>query len=599
MVLGKHCKFLALGLAALATEVATGDTPPGATSSCRVLPGDTNWPTPQDWQDLNKTVGGRLTETVPRESVCHDAPYSHYDAVACAELQKTFDFPTLARWLTSGYYSMDVPGEFMDMSFKNYSCDPFAPRSEPCGLGNHASYVIEVRDAEDVKAALAFVGNHNIRLVVKNTGHDYLGRSTGTGALSLWTHHLKLTEFIPAYASSHYTGPAMKLGAGVQGFEAYAAANATGHRIVSGSCPTVGIAGGYSQGGGHSILSSCHGLGSDNVLEWEVVTVDGRHLVATPDNEHADLYWALSGGGPGNYAIVLSMTARVHRDGIIGGGTLAFNDSRVGNDAFWDAVGAFQELLPDFSDAGGNSFVYGLTSSSFNAWTVTMPGADAESAAALMEPFLDDLSRRDIDYEYRPHSSPNFLEHFDRALGPLPEGIIENSGFMASRMIPRAVLADPAANARVTAALRNISRLPDYSIACQSLRASGRADGEQPQPANAVLPAWRDAELLCLPKGAWDPRAAPSDMARRQAEAVSEVQAVLDAATGPGGGVYMNEVSYLLPDWKTAMYGANYERLLAVKRKYDPESVLYVLHGVGSDAWVEEVDKRLCRAVAS
>lgn len=496
---------------------------------------------------------------------------------------------------------MEVPGEFMDMSIKNYSCDAFAPRSAPCGLGNHASYVIDLPEEEnaavnDVQAALEFVRRRNLRLVVKNTGHDYLGRSTGTGALSLWTHHLKSTEFIPEYASSHYTGPALKLEAGVQGFEAYAVANATGHRIVGGSCPTVGIAGGYSQGGGHSILASRHGLGSDNVLEWEVVTVvDGRHLVATPDNEYADLYWALSGGGPGNYAIVLSMTARIHRDnGIISGGTLAFNDSATGNAAFWDAVGAFQALIPDFAggggSAGGNSIVYGLTASTFNAWTVTIPDTTSENADALMEPLLKELTRRGIDYEYRPHISSNFLEHFDRALGPLPEGVIENSGFMASRMIPRAVVTDPAANARVTAALRNISGLPDYSIACQSISV-----GNQSHPDNAVLPAWRDAALICLPKGSWDPHAPAADMARRQVEAVTEVQNMLDAATGPAGGVYMNEVSYLLPDWQSAMYGDNYDRLLAVKRKYDPESVMYVLDGVGSDAWVEGADKRLCR----
>ncbi|KAK8007850.1 hypothetical protein PG989_001840 [Apiospora arundinis] len=575
----QYRKFLAVGFAALAIALPGS----GSGSSCRVLPGDVDWPKLQDWQDLNKTVDGRLIGVIPRESVCHDAPYNRYDAEACAALQKRFDFPILER--------MEVPGEFMDMSFKNYSCDAFAERSAPCDPGNHASYVIDVRDAEDIKAALEFASSRNIRLVVKNTGHDYLGRSTGAGALSLWTHHLKSTEFIPAYASSYYAGPAMKLGAGVQGFEAYIAANSTGHRIVSGSCPTVGIAGGYSQGGGHSILSSSHGLGSDNVLEWEVVTVDGRHLVATPDNEHADLYWALTGGGPGNYAIVLSMTARVHRDSIVGGGTLAFNDSQVGNDRFWDAVGAFQALLPDFNDNGGNSFVYGLTADSFSAWTVTMPGAGPDESAALMKPFLDDLSQRGIEYQYKPHVSPNFLEHFSRALGPLPEGIIENSGFMASRMIPRAVLTSPEANARVTVALRDISGLPGYSVACQSLSV-GRAD--QPHPANAALPAWRDAALLCLPKGSWDPRAPRGVMAQRQAEAVTAVQAVMDAAS-PGGGVYMNEVSYLLPGWKAAMYGDNYDALLGVKRKYDPESVLYVLDGVGSDAWVEGADKRLCR----
>ncbi|KAK8108439.1 FAD binding domain protein [Apiospora sp. TS-2023a] len=595
MIFSQRHGFLAAGLAALMAELAAGAATPSSTS-CRVLPGDADWPTPQDWQDLNKTVGGRLIESVPRESVCHDAPYNRYDAEACAELQKTFDFPKLAR--------MEIPGEFMDMSIKNYSCDAFAPRSAPCGLGNHASYVIDVSEEADtavksVQAALDFVRRHNIRLVIKNTGHDYLGRSTGTGALSLWTHHLKSTEFIPAYNSSHYKGPALKMGAGVQGFEAYAAANATGHRIVGGSCPTVGISGGYSQSGGHSILASRHGLGSDNVLEWEVVTVsDGQHVIATPDNEHADLYWALSGGGPGNYAIVLSMTARIHRDaGLISGGTLGFNDSAVGNAAFWDAVGAFQALIPGFaeggSSGGGNSIVYGLTASTFNAWTVTIPDTTPEDADSLMKPLLDELTRRGIDYEYSPHISRNFLEHFDRALGPLPEGVIENSGFMASRMIPRAVLVDPASNARVTEALRNISELPDYSIACQSISV-----GHQPHPDNAVLPAWRDAALICLPKGSWDPRAPASDNARRQIEAVTEVQNVMDIATGPAGGVYMNEVSYLLPDWRDAMYGANYDRLLAVKRKYDPESVLYVLDGVGSDGWAQAADKRLCRVAS-
>ncbi|KAK8057879.1 hypothetical protein PG996_011816 [Apiospora saccharicola] len=583
MIFSKHRLFLAAGLAASTAELAAGTATPSPTSSCRVLPGDADWPAPQDWQDLNSTVGGRLIETVPRESVCHDAPYNRYDAEACAELQKTFDFPKLAR--------MEIPGEFMDMSIKNYSCDAFAPRSAPCGLGNHASYVIDVSKEEEaavksVQAALEFVRLHNIRLVVKNTGHDYLGRSTGTGALSLWTHHLKSTEFIPAYNSSHFTGPALKMGAGVQGFEAYAAANATGHRIVGGSCPTVGIAGGYSQGGGHSILASRHGLGSDNVLEWEVVTVsDGQHVIATPDNEHADLYWALSGGGPGNYAIVLSMTARIHRDaGLISGGTLSFNDTQVGTDS---------GLRRGGSSGGGNSIVYGLTASSFNAWTVTIPDTTPEEAEGLMKPLLDELTWRGIDSEYSPHISQNFLEHFDRALGPLPEGVIENSGFMASRMVPRAVLTDPAANARVTEALRNISGLPDYSIACQSISVAN-----QPHPDNAVLPAWRDAALICLPKGSWDPRAPASYNARRQIEAVTEVQNVMDAATGPAGGVYMNEVSYLLPEWRSAMYGANYERLLAVKRKYDPESVLYVLDGVGSDAWVQVAHKRLCRAAS-
>ncbi len=152
--------------------------------------------------------------------------------------------------------------------------------------------------------------------------------------MSLWTHNMKSTQYIPQYNSPWYKGPAIKLGAGVEGFEAYQAANATGHRIVGGGCPTVGIAGGYSQGGGHSLISSEHGMGADNVLEWEVVTIDGRHVVATP-NQNSDLYWALSGGGGGTYGVVISMTSRLHPDGIVGGASVIFNDTKVGNKACW------------------------------------------------------------------------------------------------------------------------------------------------------------------------------------------------------------------------------------------------------------------------
>lgn len=59
-------------------------------------------------------------------------------------------------------------------------------------------------------------------------------------------------------------------------------------------------------------MSSEYGLGADQVLEWEVVTANGDHIVATPSN-NADMYWALSGGGPGTFGVVISMTVRAHR----------------------------------------------------------------------------------------------------------------------------------------------------------------------------------------------------------------------------------------------------------------------------------------------
>lgn len=71
---------------------------------------------------------------------------------------------------------------------------------------------------------------------------SYLGKSTGDGALAIWTHHLKDIDFLD-YQSAYYTGKAIRMGAGVQGFEAYAAADKQGLNVVGGECPTVGLAG--------------------------------------------------------------------------------------------------------------------------------------------------------------------------------------------------------------------------------------------------------------------------------------------------------------------------------------------------------------------
>ena len=120
---------------------------------------------------------------------------------------------------------------------------------------------------------------------------SYLGKSTGAGALSVWTHYLKDIEFSD-WSDKHYKGKAIKMGAGVQGFEAMAAAAAQGLVSVGGECPTVGVAGGYTQGGGHSALSTSFGLGADQTLEWEVVTASGK-LVTASRTENEDLYWAL------------------------------------------------------------------------------------------------------------------------------------------------------------------------------------------------------------------------------------------------------------------------------------------------------------------
>ncbi|KAI1494418.1 hypothetical protein F5X96DRAFT_665917, partial [Biscogniauxia mediterranea] len=68
------------------------------------------------------------------------------------------------------------------------------------------------------------------------------------------------------------------------------------------------------------------------------------------------------------------------------------------------------------------------------------------------------------------------------------------------------------------------------------------------------------------------------------------------AALAPEAGSYMNEAVAFNPNWKKDLYGANYDKLESIKNKYDPHHIFHALTGVGGDYWVEQADKRLCKA---
>ncbi len=138
---------------------------------------------------------------------------------------------------------------------------------------------------------------YNIRLNVRNTGHDFADKGLGAGALSIWTHNLNTLQYISNYGPAS-NGPAFKLGSGVLTEDVYKSAEANGVTAVGGECRTVGIAGGYSAGGGHSPLSSAVGLAADQILSLEVVLPCGK-FVTVDANHYPDLYWALRGGGGG------------------------------------------------------------------------------------------------------------------------------------------------------------------------------------------------------------------------------------------------------------------------------------------------------------
>ena len=391
------------------------------------------------------------------------------------------------------------------------------------------------------------------------------------------------------YTGSTYKGPAIKMGSGTQAAAAYEAAHSVGYRTMGGTCPTVGLAGGYTQGGGHSALSSLYGLSADNVLEWEVVTANGSHVVASP-SENDDLYFALSGGGGGTYATVISMTTKMYLDGQTGGASLAFNISSTTLDAYWDAINTLQVGVSPIV-ATGAVMVYEMSNSSFEL-LMTAPSHSKAQVTTELGYIVDHLKQAKIPFTLSITSDPTYFDHFVRYYGPLPNGGYEVSHLIGSRLIPSSVVADNSLS--LTDAYRSITASGDWSMVAIGLNASHAVAGNAPG-ANAVLPAWRSALLHTVVYSPWDWSAAPETMVAREELLSTVIQPRLDALT-PGSGTYLNEANFNQTDALDAFYGSNLGRLVSIKKRYDPLDLFYAPTAVGSDAWILNADGRLCRS---
>ncbi|KAL8997835.1 MAG: hypothetical protein Q9169_003008 [Polycauliona sp. 2 TL-2023] len=437
---------------------------------------------------------------------------------------------------------------------------------------------------------IRFTEKNNIRLVIKSTGHDWLGKSTGKGALGLWTQHLKSPKVIAEYHSSYYNGPALKVGAGTLSAEALEAAAPASLRVVSGSCPSVGIAGGYTQGAGHSILSSSYGLGADQVLEWEVVTANGQRVVATP-TQNTDLYFALSGGGPGTYGVVISMTVRAYQDGLVGGATLSFAAKGTTKEAYWKAITAWHTQLPALVDSGATA-LYLINPDGFLIAPITAPDKSVVEVMTMLHPFTRTLKSLNITYSVNTTSESTYLAHFTRYLGPLPYGSYPTAQLLGGRLVPRTVIENN--NKGLTQAFREITENSTFYIAATALGVK-KPKLSKPISHNAVLPAWREVLLSVFVASAWEFTAPRFIEEERQSQLTNSLIPMLTAVT-PQSGTYMNEAGFQLASWKEDFYGANYARLRSSKAKYDPGDLFYATTAVGSDTWNVAADGRMCRA---
>jgi FAD/FMN-containing dehydrogenase len=346
------------------------------------------------------------------------------------------------------------------------------------------------------------------------------------------------------------------VGAAAQLIDVQRALTRRGVTVPSGSCPTVGI-GGLTLGGGHGLAGRRLGLTSDNLLAARVVTADGRVRHVDSDTDE-DLYWALRGGGGGNFGIVTALTLRTHRAPGAAYFFVSWPWSQAG-----EALAAWQRFAPEAPPA--------LTSILSLS---TTGGAGSPRVSALGQYFGEVSALRRL---VRPLTrvagarlstgSSSYFTMVLRWAGCLEGGLpachrsTRSSFFAKSDYFDKRI--GPRGRARMIDWVERRQRTPSLGSGALLLDAYGGALNGPAADATAFV--HRDM-LFSLQYLAYFNGAAAGRASRRWAGGTW--RALRPHASGEA---YQNYIDPDLVRWQRAYYGANLARLREIKKQVDPD----------------------------
>lgn len=295
------------------------------------------------------------------------------------------------------------------------------------------------------------------------------------------------------------------------------------------------MAGGLVQGGGHGPLTNLYGFLADTALQFKVITADGKLRTANAKS-NADLFWALKGGGPAAFAVIVEATYKTFDDKPSAGMNLDINASHTTNATlFWEAVRTFHGYSTHFVDNG--LYVYYELGPGLSLRVHPFVAIDKSPAElqAIVKPLFDDLDALGIRYTT---SSQNFATFYELYNAMFEIEFAGNSALTGGWTIGRA---DVESNhSAIIEAFQTVFDAGSFMVG--HMWSAGHGLPEAEWGSSAVNPRFRkvvDKLITIVPVAGNAPLA---EKAAAQHRLTNVVDGALRAAA-PNGAAYINEVS--------------------------------------------------------
>ncbi|KZT64785.1 FAD-binding domain-containing protein [Daedalea quercina L-15889] len=569
-------------------------------SSCKCTPSDSCYPTQDEWSSFSQNLSQPLiTNQRPLGASCYQNS-TDYDSTACSVAtanQYSEDFRA-----ASSNALIWVNFEALITNDSIQAC-PVTPESGgTCNQGRVPVYSVNATTVEDIQNTIEFAQQYNLRLVVKNTGHELGGRAFGSEALELYVHYFQGIDFVDTFvpegcSSSDCSWTAITVEAGAQWGDAYTTAQQNNRSIAGGFVPygSVGAGAGWSLGGGHSPLSPFYGLGVDNVLQYTVVLPNASYVTVNAV-QNTDLFWAMRGGGGPSFGVTTSVTYKTHPNLPITG---AFYEASVNStDAYLELLELWVSYHNRVADAGWAGSWPFVADTGLYLTLITLGAPPNQTANETLQGFFDESAEipgvnvtLGLTVQY-----PDFYEwYYDNLVdSSMGYGLNYTAGLLAgvnivgsSWLVPRDVF-DSNGTALATALANLTSASPLYVLV------GGGAVAEVDPDSAAVTPAFRRtiSDIETFLTFETDNTTTAATFQQQMTEVHDQYAPLRELAPAPYGGQYYNEPDLLETDWQIAFWGSHYDRLLAIKQEIDPNDLLLVRKGVNSEGWDDEL---LCK----